>query len=340
MASTVKKDNGFTSELKMQIESDLQQTIEQVSKEQRGTGKITPKTETKIELPSNKDFIDRVFSNKKFVKNITDFTQQILVKNNDNRLKTLDRIFGQDLWFKPKGHSGEAQTMTAATKTPSAASETRRQKTKGSADALSGNDLVKNVTGNPVRLVKSLTDGKPGESEERKTLTKLFREKLSEKISGTVKQLHHVKYRSLRGFVVLKKKLNSKGILKLTGSLLFGTIKLFTGLVTGLFKGLFSFVKGVFKLGLNIVVGTFKAATKVVSSIFKVSKTITKGMLKLTVGFFKRIKGFFFTPLGAYVTGFVVGFAVGKIKNLFSGIKEEIERKFDKTRDSLHGKRM
>lgn len=93
VASIVKKDKGFTSELKTQIENDLRQTIEQVSKEQQGTSKLTPKTETKIQLPSNKDFIDRVFSNKKFVKNITDFTQQILVKNNDNRLKTLDRIF-------------------------------------------------------------------------------------------------------------------------------------------------------------------------------------------------------------------------------------------------------
>lgn len=227
-----------------------------------------------------------------------------------------------------------------AAKTPGAASETGGQNTKGNADALSGNDLVKNVTENPVRLVKSLTDGKPDESEERKTLTKLFREKLSEKISGTVKQLHHVKYRSLRGFAFLKNKLSPKGIFKLTGSLLFGTIKLFTGLVTGLFKGLFSLVKGVFKLGLNIVGGTFKAATKVVSSTFKVSKAITKGMLKLTVGFFKRIKGFFFTPLGACVTGFVVGFAVGKIKNLFGGIKDEIERKFDKVRDGLYEKRM
>lgn len=49
--------------------------MEEVSEEQQKTSKTTTKVETKkMDLPSNSDFIDKVFSNKKFVKNITDFT--------------------------------------------------------------------------------------------------------------------------------------------------------------------------------------------------------------------------------------------------------------------------
>lgn len=75
ISSIVQNDKGFTSELKNQIEKDLQETVEEVSEEQQKTSKTTTKVDTKkIDLPSNSDFIDKVFSNKKFVKNITDFT--------------------------------------------------------------------------------------------------------------------------------------------------------------------------------------------------------------------------------------------------------------------------
>lgn len=203
-------------------------------------------------------------------------------------------------------------------------------------ESLVNNDLVKKVTGGFGKLAKSFIDEKIDEKEERKTLTRLFQEKLSEKISGTVKYLKHVKYKSLRGFVTIKKNLNPKGLFKLTGFLLFGTIKIFKTLVFGLFKGLFSLVKGIFKIGVNIVKVSYKVVTGIVSSIFKVSKKITKGLRKLTAGFLSKLKWFLLTPKGAYLTGFVIGFVFTKIKNAVGKAKEWISDKFKDIRDRLH----
>ena len=207
-------------------------------------------------------------------------------------------------------------------------------------ESLANNDLVKKVTGGFGKLVKSFIDEKIDEKEERKTLTRLFQEKLSEKISGTVKYLKHVKYKSLRGFVTIKKNLNPKGLFKLTGFLLFGTIKIFKTLVFGLFKGLFSLVKGIFKIGLNVVKVSFKVVTGVVSSIFKVSKKITKGLLKLTGGFLGRIKSFFLSPQGAYITGFAIGWISAKIAKKYNEIQEKIEEEKGDLQKKFHVMRM
>ncbi len=199
---------------------------------------------------------------------------------------------------------------------------------------------MKKVTGGFGRLIKSFIDDKTQEREGQKTLTRLFQEKISEKISGTVKYLKHVKYKSLRGFVTIRKNLSPKRLFKLTGFILLGTIKIFTGLVSGLFRGLFSLVKGIFKIGLNIVKGSFKMVTNVVSSIYKVSKKITKGLRKLTAGFLSKLKWFLLTPKGAYLTGFVIGFVFTKIKNAVGKAKEWMSDKFEDIRDRLHQKRM
>ena len=343
ISSIVQNDKGFTSELKKQIEEDLQEAVEEVSEEHQKTSKTISKIEDKkIDLPSNNDLIDKVFSNKKFVKNITDFTQSILNKNNSNRLKVLDKIFNKKLSFKEKNTSSSKriQSKDAKTSKSSSISGIKSRSNDANTSTYINNDLVKKVTGGFGRLIKSFIDDKTQEKEGQKTLTRLFQEKLSEKISGTIKYLKHVKYKSLRGFVTIKKNLNPKGLFKLTGFLLFGTIKIFKTLVFGLFKGLFSLVRGIFKIGLNIVKVSFKVVTGVISSIFKVSKKITKGLLKLTGGFFGRIKSFFLSPQGAYITGFAIGWISAKIAKKYNEIKEKIEEEKGDLQKKFHAMRM
>ncbi len=268
-----------------------------------------------------------MFSNKKFVKNITDFTSSLFKKSNDKRLKSLEKVFSSQKlpsFKEKKTDNARGKSTKISVGGMKNLSEKSKEKIT-SADLQANGDLVKRVTGGFGKTVKNFIDEKVEEKEGRKTLVRLFQERLSKNISGTVKHLKHVKYKTLRGIVTVKKNLNPKGLFKLTGFLLFGTIRIFKNIVFGLFKGLFSLVKGIFKLGINIVKGTFKLMTGVVSSIYKVSKKVTKGLLKLTGGFLGRIKAFFLTPQGAYLTGFVIGWVSARIREKYKQIKEKIE---------------
>lgn len=329
----VQKDKGFTSTLKTQIENDLQETIEQASTTVETTGKSSTKIEKKqIELPSNNDLIDKVFSNKKFVSNITKFTKSLLETTNKNRLKILEKNFVYKSTFK-----NQKEKIKQNRKSQTKLIDKVTQPTKNITENINNknNSIINQITNINKKLISSFVKNTLDKKGEKKP----FKEFLSGKISEVIKFSKHIKYQSLRGIVKAKKMFNPLILLKGVRFLLVGTIKIFTRIVTGLFKGIFSLIKGIFKLGINIIKGTFKIVSGVVSSIYKVTKKITKGLAKLTVGFFSKIKKFFFSPVGAYWTGFIIGWISAKITKKYKEIKEKVIEIKDNVIDWFHQKR-
>lgn len=121
----------------------------------------------------------------------------------------------------------------------------------------------------------------------------------------------------------------SLGIVKTTANLVLGTVRL-------AFKTVFSVVK----MSMNAISFTLRTAYRLISGtmsvISRITKSIVTGIGKLTTSLFKRVKLFLMTPAGMWLTGFVVGFVVGKVMKLYNRILERgdsLKKKYDEWKE-------
>lgn len=321
----------ISSDVKKQIQTELTELISQKINSQ--TSKNNKKDDTSKKNKSSKktsskktssiDTLNNLLNNKSFISKLTSFSTNIIKSNNKTRIKTLSKVFNTKIGISNK--ISNIETL-----------KTHSNNSKS---------LANIVTGGFGKLVEDFIVEKLVETDQQKSPIVILQQRITSKIRKTLEQLRSIKKKIQYGFGNLKIILNPKNLLKIVSSLTIGIVKIINKLIFGLFKGIFSLVKNIFKLGLNIVKGVFSLFKTTIKSIIKISKFIISGLAKLTVGFFKRIKKFIFTPAGMYVTGFIIGYVAVKIKGIYNGIKEKIEevkkdiqQKFHKIRMNLFKK--
>jgi hypothetical protein len=123
-----------------------------------------------------------------------------------------------------------------------------------------------------------------------------------------------MKYKTLRGIVHLKRNLNLKGVFKLFKLSVFGLVV----------------------LGIKAAKGMFSIAVNTTVAIYKMSKTVFKGLSKLTTSVLTRMKYFFLSKTGAYITGYVVGFLYTKLKKIFSPQIQWVKDMADEIGEKIH----
>ena len=327
--STVKEDSGFSKEIQTEIIEELEDTIEDATKEylekkKDTTNKVSTKYETlKIDIPDNNTLINKLFNNQKFVDNLTKFTKDIIDKKQKNRLKLLDKIFNTETIINNTNKSESKKTLINSN------INILRNKNKilEEKDKNKNNDIVN------LPKIDNNQNQEINQNQNNNLLDNVKRQILGNIDIQLYKQGHRtltylfktLTPKRLPIFSLLKKMMNPKAMFKFAGKMILGPFKLVSKIITGGIFGIFSGIFGIFKSGINIIKTSFNVVKDVVSSIKNVSKIIIKGLGKLTVSFFKKIRRFIFSPIGAYTIGFIAGWVYGKIKNIYKGIEEKIE---------------
>ena len=199
IASTIKSDTGLEEAIKAQLSNDIASVLEEVSSGADGSGssktesarsgkKTRNKTTSKkqINVPSNKELIDKLFSNKNFVTNITKFTKSVLQKSNRERISVLTKAFAEKLPFskdREERRRKSRQPSVGTLKLPFSKDreEKRRKSRQPSVGTFGGrtelvvekqpNSLVRKVTGGFDKLIESFILNKGIETNKKKSLS-------------------------------------------------------------------------------------------------------------------------------------------------------------------------